>query len=55
VHRDALGSFLRHRREQLQPSDVGMVAGGRRRAPGLRRDEVAQTVERRDRTGTRQR
>jgi len=41
VDRDALGSFLRHRREQLQPSDVGMVAGGRRRAPGLRRDEVA--------------
>jgi len=41
VDRDALGSFLRHRREELQPSDVGMVAGGRRRAPGLRRDEVA--------------
>jgi transcriptional regulator with XRE-family HTH domain len=41
VDRDALGTFLRHRREQLQPSDVGMVAGGRRRAPGLRRDEVA--------------
>lgn len=36
-----LGSFLRHRREQLQPGDVGMVAGGRRRAVGLRRDEVA--------------
>lgn len=37
----ALGDFLRSRREQLQPSDVGLVAGGRRRAPGLRRDEVA--------------
>ncbi len=36
-----LGVFLRHRREQLQPADVGMVVGGRRRAPGLRRDEVA--------------
>jgi len=41
MDRAALGSFLRHRREQLQPSDVGMVAGSRRRAPGLRRDEVA--------------
>lgn len=36
-----MGVFLRHRREQLQPSDVGLVAGGRRRAPGLRRDEVS--------------
>ena len=36
-----LGAFLRSRREQLQPADVGLVAGGRRRAPGLRRDEVA--------------
>lgn len=36
-----LGSFLRHRREELQPADVGLVAGGRRRAKGLRRDEVA--------------
>ena len=39
--RTALGAFLRHRREQLQPGDVGLVAGGRRRAAGLRRDEVA--------------
>lgn len=36
-----LGAFLRSRREQLQPSDVGLVAGGRRRAVGLRRDEVS--------------
>ncbi len=36
-----LGSFLRHRREALQPGDVGLVAGGRRRVKGLRRDEVA--------------
>lgn len=41
MDRKALGAFLRHRREALQPPDVGMVAGGRRRAPGLRRDEVA--------------
>lgn len=39
--RDELGAFLRHRREQLQPADVGLIAGGRRRAAGLRRDEVA--------------
>jgi transcriptional regulator with XRE-family HTH domain len=37
----ALAAFLRHRREQLQPADVGLVPGARRRAPGLRRDEVA--------------
>ncbi|OHV38439.1 MULTISPECIES: helix-turn-helix transcriptional regulator [Pseudofrankia] len=36
-----LGVFLRHRREQLRPADVGLIAGGRRRAVGLRRDEVA--------------
>lgn len=36
-----LGSFLRARREALRPADVGLVAGGRRRTPGLRRAEVA--------------
>jgi transcriptional regulator with XRE-family HTH domain len=37
-----LGRFLKARREQLQPSDVGLPAGrGRRRTPGLRREEVA--------------
>lgn len=36
-----LGNFLRARREALRPSDVGLVAGGRRRTPGLRREEVA--------------
>ena len=41
VHRKQLGEFLRTRREQLRPEDVGMVGGGRRRTPGLRRDEVA--------------
>jgi len=41
VDQHTLGTFLRSRREQLQPADVGLVAGGRRRAPGLRRDEVA--------------
>ena len=38
---NALGAFLRSRRERLRPEDVGLVAGGRRRVPGLRRDEVA--------------
>lgn len=37
----SLGTFLRRRRDQLQPGDVGLVGGGRRRAKGLRRDEVA--------------
>lgn len=37
----ALGGFLRHRRERLRPEDVGLPGGGRRRTPGLRREEVA--------------
>ncbi|MFI6564150.1 helix-turn-helix transcriptional regulator [Streptomyces sp. NPDC050534] len=37
-----LGAFLRSRRERIRPEDVGLVAGPRRRVPGLRRDEVAQ-------------
>lgn len=37
-----LGVFLRSRRERIRPEDVGLVAGPRRRVPGLRRDEVAQ-------------
>lgn len=41
MDRHALGSFLRTRRERLRPADVGLVGGGRRRTPGLRRDEVA--------------
>lgn len=39
--RRQLGDFLRRRREQLSPADVGLPVGGRRRTPGLRRDEVA--------------
>jgi transcriptional regulator with XRE-family HTH domain len=39
-HND-VGSFLRARREALRPVDVGLVPGGRRRTPGLRRAEVA--------------
>jgi transcriptional regulator with XRE-family HTH domain len=37
-----LGDFLRTRRARLAPEDVGLPRGGRRRAPGLRRAEVAQ-------------
>jgi transcriptional regulator with XRE-family HTH domain len=42
VDTDALADFLRRRRENLRPQDVGLSAGARRRAPGLRREEVAQ-------------
>ena len=41
MDRQALGAFVRDRREHLRPDDVGLVGGGRRRTPGLRRDEVA--------------
>ncbi|MGW2937222.1 helix-turn-helix domain-containing protein [Streptomyces sp. NPDC001156] len=34
-------SFLRSRREQLRPEQVGLPASGRRRTPGLRREELA--------------
>lgn len=37
-----LAAFLRSRRTRLQPSDVGLPDGLRRRTPGLRRQEVAQ-------------
>jgi transcriptional regulator with XRE-family HTH domain len=37
-----LGDFLRSRRGRLQPADVGLPSGARRRTPGLRREEVAQ-------------
>lgn len=40
--RDELGSFLRRCRERIQPRDVGLETVGRRRTPGLRRQEVAQ-------------
>jgi transcriptional regulator with XRE-family HTH domain len=40
--RAELSDFLRRRRASLQPEDVGLPNGGRRRTPGLRREEVAQ-------------
>jgi hypothetical protein len=36
-----LADFLRHRRQALQPEDVGLTRGPRRRTSGLRREEVA--------------
>lgn len=41
VDRTSLADFLRRRREALQPADVGLAAGPRRRTPGLRREDVA--------------
>ncbi|NUV85450.1 helix-turn-helix domain-containing protein [Streptomyces sp. KAI-26] len=41
IDRGGLAAFLRHRRELLQPEDVGLPRGQRRRTGGLRREEVA--------------
>jgi transcriptional regulator with XRE-family HTH domain len=38
----SLGAFLRAMRERQGPAGHGLVAGPRRRTPGLRREEVAQ-------------
>src|SRR5262249_52630125 len=40
--RQDLADFLRTRRMRLLPEQVGLIHGGRRRTPGLRREEVAQ-------------
>jgi transcriptional regulator with XRE-family HTH domain len=42
MDREDLADFLRRRREDLRPDDVGLPAGRRRRTAGLRREEVAQ-------------
>ncbi|MFE2727430.1 helix-turn-helix domain-containing protein [Kitasatospora sp. NPDC059327] len=39
--RRELGAHLRAARALIAPQDVGLGAGGRRRSPGLRREEVA--------------
>jgi len=44
VDREQLADFLRTRREALQPEDVGLPRGPRRRTSGLRREEVAALV-----------
>ena len=40
--RKELATFLRSRRERIAPEQVGVTFTGRRRTPGLRREEVAQ-------------
>lgn len=42
IRRTELSTFLRSRRERLDPSALGLPPGMRRRTPGLRREEVAQ-------------
>ena len=41
MDRGALSDFLTSRRQALQPGDVGLPEGARRRTAGLRREEVA--------------
>ncbi|HTQ16813.1 helix-turn-helix transcriptional regulator, partial [Mycobacterium sp.] len=38
---NALGDYLRARRQQVRPEDCGLAPGVRRRVPGLRREELA--------------
>jgi transcriptional regulator with XRE-family HTH domain len=42
LRRSELADFLRRRREGITPEQIGLSPGGRRRTPGLRREEVAQ-------------
>ena len=42
LRRGELAAFLRRRRAGLRPADAGLPGGGRRRTPGLRRQEVAE-------------
>jgi transcriptional regulator with XRE-family HTH domain len=42
TRRAELADFLKHRRGLVSPESVGLEANGRRRTPGLRREEVAQ-------------
>lgn len=41
MDRTALADFLSRHRDALQPADVGLSPGARRRVPGLKREEVA--------------
>src|SRR5579862_4258541 len=43
--RQALGRFLRERRERIAPEAVGIASRRNRRTPGLRREEVAFLAE----------
>jgi transcriptional regulator with XRE-family HTH domain len=42
IDREGLGAYLVSQRAKLRPEAVGLPPGGRRRTPGLRREEVAQ-------------
>jgi transcriptional regulator with XRE-family HTH domain len=42
IRRRELAAFVRSRRERISPEQIGLPSGGRRRTPGLRREEVAQ-------------
>ncbi|MBV8786999.1 MAG: helix-turn-helix domain-containing protein [Mycobacterium sp.] len=41
VKANSLGDYLRARRQQIRPEDVGLIPGARRRVAGLRREELA--------------
>lgn len=42
--REELRAFLQSRRARLQPAELGLSTFGRRRVPGLRREELAQAA-----------
>lgn len=44
-NRKELGLYLRRRRESLDPTRLGILHSGRRRTPGLRREEVAMLAD----------
>lgn len=44
-NRKQMGAFLRARRESLDPQRLGLPRSGRRRTPGLRREEVAMLAD----------
>jgi len=41
AHRRQLSEFLKNCRQRLTPEQLGLPSGGRRRTPGLRREDVA--------------
>lgn len=45
MQNNKLGEFILAHRERIKPIDVGLPDGGRRRTPGLRREELAQLCE----------
>src|SRR5690625_5491568 len=40
-HKKEVTDFLRSRRDRITPEQAGSIGGGRRRVPGLRREELA--------------